>query len=407
MKQTVQLVFAFAIMAVCLHDSASKTDAQALPLAGPKHSLTLKIDGKRTLPFNQPGSPNIVRATTHDGTHIDVSFNKDATEVTLSPPEGSDRVRILTAEESTQFADGTLVFSALDAKVVGARARLETHPGSHRIGFWSNEDDYVTWSFKPKRWGNYDVELLYSQAGPSGNEIEATLGLADDGQAPLNKALSATLESTGSWYTYRVAKLGQLYIDDHNFRRQLTLKVGSKKKVANAVMNLKAVLLRPACEGERMISADGSGKLIFHSKDSTVCGIQLVYEPNPRKNTLGWWVVPTDKARWAFTLDEPGTFDVNVLQGCGEGQGGSRVAVEVLKEDAPTIRGSETEAEQWTVARVDFDVEDTGHFQNYISRSVGRFDLSPGKYILQVRPLGIAKNAVMDLRELSLKPAKE
>ena len=409
MKTTTQPVLVLILILACCHLFASQIHAQALPVAKPEQSLSLNTDGKQELKFNQPNSPNIVQATTVDGHHVDVSFNEDASKVTLFVPTdvSNDQVRILTAEESTQFIDGTIVFSALDAKVVGERAKLETHPGSHRIGFWSNENDYVTWTFKPKRWGRYEVELLYSQAGPDGNEVYASFATADKKEPAFDRTLTATLHSTGSWYTYRVAKLGQLYIDDLNFRKHLTLRVGSKKKVANAVMNLKAVVLRPACEGASMVKRDDTGKLSFHSKNSTVYGIQLVYEPNPKKNTLGWWVVPTDKARWSFTLEKPRIFSVEVLQGCGEGQGGSKVAVEVLDENAPTIRGFEDDTIRWTKAKVEFEVEDTGHFQNYKPRNVGQLKLEAGTYILQVRPLSIEKNAVMDMRELSLIPVKE
>jgi hypothetical protein len=307
----------------------------------------------------------------------------------------------MTAEKSCQFADGTIVFSALDATAHGEKAKLESHPGSHRIGFWSNENDYVTWKFKPQRWGRYRVEVLYSQAGESGNVIYASFASAKQKEGSLDKTLTTSLTSTNSWYTYRVASLGELYIDDHNFRQPVVLKVGSEKKVANAVMNLKAIVLRPANEGEAVVKADEDGKYLFHCSDSTVHGVQLVYEPNPKKNTLGWWVVPTDKARWSFTIEKEQTFEVEVLQGCGEGQGGSKVALEVLKPNAPTFGPPKDE---WKISSVNFEAEDTGHFQNYKNRRVGTLNLKPGEYVLQVRPENIAKNAVMDLRQIVLTP---
>ena len=65
-----------------------------------------------------------------------VEFNKDATVTTLHLGEAATgKVVLETAEGTTQFRDGRIVLSALDSKVVGERAKLETHPGNHRIGF--------------------------------------------------------------------------------------------------------------------------------------------------------------------------------------------------------------------------------------------------------------------------------
>ncbi len=49
------------------------------------------------------------------------------------------------------------------------------------------------------------------------------------------------------------------------------------------------------------------------------------YEPATNKNCLGYWVNPADWADWTFPVDRPGTFDVEVWQGAGTGQGGSDV----------------------------------------------------------------------------------
>ncbi|MCH7840702.1 MAG: hypothetical protein IID38_10775, partial [Planctomycetes bacterium] len=106
---------------------------------------------------------------------LTLQFNNDATAITLhvpsAPPEGGNIVVLETAEKSGQHPGGRIVFSALDAKVHGTRAKLETHVGNHRIGYWTNADDYVTWAYSATRPGMYEVELTYSVAGGGGNEI--------------------------------------------------------------------------------------------------------------------------------------------------------------------------------------------------------------------------------------------
>jgi hypothetical protein len=116
--------------------------------------------------------------------------------------------------------------------------------------------------------------------------------------------------------------------------------------------------------------------------------VQLRYEPLPHKNTLGFWTRADDWASWEFTLTAPGTFAVEVLQGCGKGQGGSEVVLSVGEQALP------------------FTVEDTGHFQNFKARPIGTVTLDkPGRYTLTVKPKKKAAAAVMDLRTVTLRPA--
>jgi hypothetical protein len=52
-----------------------------------------------------------------------------------------------------------------------------------------------------------------------------------------------------------------------------------------------------------------------------------------------------------------------------------------------------------------FTVEDTGGFQAFKARAIGTVRLDrPGRYTLTVKPKTKAKNAVMDLRSVTLKP---
>ncbi|MFM8498277.1 MAG: hypothetical protein ACKOEM_22570, partial [Planctomycetia bacterium] len=144
------------------------------------------------------GFPQIIRATasTESGPRdLRVEYNGDATMVAVVAPDGMHpaSVEVETAEDTTQFADGRIVLTARSAVVDGATAKLESHPGNHRIGFWSNPADGVSWTWQPTRWGAYDARLTYSTASPSGGEIELVVG---------GTTLPGRLESTGSWYRY-------------------------------------------------------------------------------------------------------------------------------------------------------------------------------------------------------------
>ncbi len=116
-------------------------------------------------------------------------------------------------------------------------------------------------------------------------------------------------------------------------------------------------------------------------------GKLLRYEPQPHKNTMGYWANADDWAEWHVGISQPAEFEVEILQGCGKGQGGSVVEVE--------IAGSSCQ----------FEIEDTGHFQNFKARKVGtvRVDKA-GDFPLKIRTIRKAKAAACDIRQIRLLP---
>ena len=128
------------------------------------------------------------------------------------------------------------------------------------------------------------------------------------------------------------------------------------------------------------------GSLTLPARHGVVHGEHLQYEPQPHKNTLGYWVNPKDWAEWHFDTKEAAEFGVRILQGCGEGQGGSEVVFAVGEQ------------------KLAFEVEDTGHFQNFRWRKVGKLAVEAGRHVLTVRVQRLANKAVMDLRQVRLVP---
>ena len=129
----------------------------------------------------------------------------------------------------------------------------------------------------------------------------------------------------------------------------------------------------------------GVHSLVFlEARDASVSGEKLLYETPPHKDTLGYWVNPADTASWTFAAPRAGRHRVTVLQGCGRGQGGSVVALECGD------------------SRLEFTVEETGHFQRFVPREVGLLTLAAGTNTLRVIPVRKAHAAVMDLRRVML-----
>ncbi len=125
-----------------------------------------------------------------------------------------------------------------------------------------------------------------------------------------------------------------------------------------------------------------SGLVLLEAKDAQVVGEKLRYENQPQKDTLGFWVNPTDYAQWKCSVPQAGRYAIEVLQGCVKG--GSTVDVQV---------GGQS---------VRFTVEDTGHFQRFVPRRVGHLELSAGDTTVVVRPSEKKGGAVMDLRRVTL-----
>ena len=163
--------------------------------------------------------------------------------------------------------------------------------------------------------------------------------------------------------------------------------------VKTDVSQLKALptseAMRPLLAGWRKAmdnaSTEGTNALIFlEARDAQVKATKMKYEEPPHKDTLGFWVNAEDTATWTFQAPKAGTYRVTVLQGCGKGNGGSVVALD-------TRQGS-----------CEFTVEETGHFQRFVPREVGKLTLVAGENTLTVRPVKKAKSAIMDLRRVIL-----
>lgn len=318
--------------------------------------------------------PHLTICEAADGSPAAFEFNGDATALALHGLGKAKSCTLQTAEKSQQFVDGRIVLHAADAKVTGTAAKLEHHPGNDRIGFWSNADDRVGWQYMATRPGKYRVRLTYSTASPDGTEIAIALG---------ETKVEGKLKSTGSWYRYTTLDLGEVYLAKSG---PLDVGVSCLKLVGPAVMNLKSITLEPACEGTPPVQSE-SGEIVLNSRDATVHGTLMRYEPEPKKLTLGYWAKASDGASWSFTVNKPGVFELEILQGCGAGQGGSDVAFTLGDQE------------------VAFVVEDTGHFQNFKTRLIGKLTIDkPGVHKLFVKPKRIAKGAALDLREARLKP---
>jgi len=151
----------------------------------------------------------------------------------------------------------------------------------------------------------------------------------------------------------------------------------------------------------RPIWASGDGSFMLPAHRAVTRGENIRYEPQPHKNTIGYWTGKEDSATWSIKLDKPGRFNVAVLQGCGKGQGGSKAMLVVsMRVDKPVEAVHEFNPVE---ATLDFEVIETGHWQNFQWRQLGVIELQrAGELDLTVMPKEIKKAALMDIRAIHL-----
>lgn len=129
------------------------------------------------------------------------------------------------------------------------------------------------------------------------------------------------------------------------------------------------------------------GRIVLHSSRAVTHGEDLRYFDGELKNALGNWITGSDWASWAFTVDQPCTYQIQLWQGCGVHSGGSVVTVSCAGQTST------------------FNVEETGHFQKFVRRTVGKVTFEKaGPQKLEVRAKTKPGAAVMDLRQIILVP---
>lgn len=236
-----------------------------------------------------------------------------------------------------------------------------------------SEKQALKWSFTPTRPGTYDVWIL----GTPGKDSQP-VSLEIEGNPAMNVATPESNHASFSHFAGRavINKGGQ---------RTIALKNSS-----NAPTTIHGIWLIPASEGVMPKPKRRTGEIVLQARSATIHGVKLQYEPQPHKDTVGFWIHVTDSFFWDFQVTTPGNYVVEIHQGCGRGHGGSKAVVTSNNQSFP------------------FEVIDTGHFQNFLPRNLGILTMDkPGIHRLHVKALENANVAIMDVRRLKLIPIEK
>ncbi len=280
----------------------------------------------------------------------------------LPPDPFGELQSVETAPDFTRKVDRTRGAFTLDAKD-GAYM-----PGSH-FAHWS-------WKMKAARWGNFYAGLVYDSVRP---KLGVQLKIGEEA------VLKSYAPRTNPIGENDPLVLGAVYLPKTG-EYPVTLLTGDQSNVP--AFQVKGIHFRPAPESEpHGQSIDGTIELL--AKSATTYAEALRYEPQSGKDCLGYWQHPEDWAEWVFDVSAPGTFDVVLHYGCGNGSAGGRAAL-LLNEHT-----------------FEFPIEDTGGFQNWRELKLGTVELkAKGESKLALVPLELKGPALMDVRKVVLTPVK-
>jgi arylsulfatase A-like enzyme len=134
-----------------------------------------------------------------------------------------------------QGADGVIKLPARTAAIHGIQVRFEPVPHKDTLGYWTRVEDRVSWEFTVTRPGTFGVEALQGCGkGQGGSEVEFDFS---------GQKLRMTVADTGGFQNFKPNAVGRVTFDKPG-RYKLT--VTPARKAATAVMDLRAVTLRPA-----------------------------------------------------------------------------------------------------------------------------------------------------------------
>jgi hypothetical protein len=152
---------------------------------------------------------------------------------------------------------------------------------------------------------------------------------------------------------------------------------------------LGSFVLSFSAAGGSVTRQSGDSSIVLLATNATTHGKTIRYEPQPHKNTIGYWTKAEDWVSWDFIVATPGSYSVKLTQSCGKGSGGSEYTISVGDQIIRDV------------------VPDTGSFTNWIERTPGTLTFSsPGSYTVAVKPVKKPGLAVMDLRAITLSRAK-
>ena len=125
---------------------------------------------------------------------------------------------------------------ARDGQPHGKKLRYEPESYKNVLGYWTEVDDWADWELSIPKDGEYELDVHYGCGAKNGGSI-VSLEVAD-------ASLQWTVRDTGHFQNIIIENVGSLNLKQGKTR----LAVRPKSKTAAAVMDIRAIVLRPVAE---------------------------------------------------------------------------------------------------------------------------------------------------------------
>ena len=174
---------------------------------------------------------------------------------------------------ATQQTNGTVQLDPNRAAIHGKDLKVLPMDATGVLCAWINADDWASWPLQLQQPGEYVVAFNYSCGeGSQGSRFEIAVGDS--------KLTGKIAEPTGSWYDYRLLKVGTIKLSKPGLT---TLSIKVLSKPGYAVMNISRIYLVPPEKYEALRKAELYGP--FEAINRPVFLV-----PNFHPASCGWLV---------------------------------------------------------------------------------------------------------------------
>lgn len=135
-------------------------------------------------------------------------------------------------------------------------------------------------------------------------------------------------------------------------------------------------------------AADPDGTIFLAAKAATLSGGGTIrFQGETNRICIGHWNGTSNTVSWTFRVPEKKTYRLFITFSCDNGQAGSKFEVAIANQ---IVGGT---------------VSGTGNWGKFEEMDLGPVMLrKPGEVELVIRPTRVARNAVMNLRQVKLVP---
>jgi hypothetical protein len=315
------------------------------------------------------------------------SLMPEGFEKELSDSDLSDVIAYLARDATGQASitpgrDGSFRLPADRARIVGANVTYEPDHGS--LANWTSNDDRAIWSLSLPAEGRYAVFV-----DCSASNADLRLDVDTNGDA-----LSARLDRTGTADAFAQVLVGHLFMSAG--AQQVALRVkGGQERLSPLLRNVWFVPVDVDNSNWRKGVADNTPRIELPSEDGQfeltgatgeIYGEGTLFDP--QHSALAFWPGGENHASWTLVVKQTGQWLVFIDYACGRNPGRSSLTV---SSGDSQLRGR---------------IIGTGSWKQYRQRLAGTITLEAGYRRLNFRCAGQADDCLIDVRSITLVPAK-